>query len=270
MTTTRLPLLKEDKPPRKISRKITVILLLLFIALLVVIFFRSSVSQITEIKFTGNKYTSREELLAKSGLELNGQFFAVSGGKLSASLMELKTVQKAVVDKQFPGIISVSIEEFPAVAYELDQSGSLKAILSSGAAVPINQTGIAVEKPILTNWKDSDPNKAKLSKALADIPNELTSDISEIVPSPTLSFPDRIKLYTRSRFEVITAISLLKSKVSYLNQVIETEEPGLIKMLEADSYVPFQIKVDNKDGESEGEPTAENENKADQSDISDN
>lgn len=132
------------------------------------------------------------------------------------------------------------------MAYELDQDGILEAILSSGAAVSVNETGIAVEKPILTSWGEDDPHKAKLCQALASIPNELTSDISEIVPSPTLSFPDRIKLYTRSHFEVITAISLLKDKVEYLNQVIETEEPGLIKMLEADSYVPFApVKEEN-------------------------
>ncbi|WP_019909321.1 cell division protein FtsQ/DivIB [Paenibacillus sp. HW567] len=240
MPKTRLPLLKEDKPPKKVSRKITIILLLLFIALLAVIFFRSSVSRITEIHFQGGKYTTREELLSQSGLSIGGQFFAVSKTSVKDSLEKLKTIQDVSVQKKFPGVVTISIDEYPAVAYELDQGGTLKAILSSGAAVSVNDTGIAVEKPILTNWKDSDPYKAKLCQALALIPNELTSDISEIVPSPTLSFPDRIKLYTRSHFEVITAISLLKDKVEYLNKVIETEEPGLIKMLEADSYVPFQ------------------------------
>jgi len=112
--------------------------------------------------------------------------------------------------------------------------------------VSVNEAGIAVEKPILTNWDTGDPNKAILCQTLGSISNELTSDISEIVPSPTLSFPDRIKLYTRSRFEVITSISLLKSKVAYLNQVIETKEPGLITMLEADSYVPFQVEIDDQ------------------------
>lgn len=239
MPKTRLPLLKEDKPNKKMSRKITFILLLLFIALLAVIFFRSSVSRITEINFEGNKYATREELLAKSGIEIGGQFFAVSKDSVADSLKQLKTVQEATVDKDFPGVISIHITEYSAVAYELDQQGTLEAILSSGAAVRVNETGIAVEKPILTNWDENDPNKAKLCQVLAGIPNELTSDISEIVPSPTLSFPDRIKLYTRSHFEVITAISLLGDKVEYLNQVIETEEPGLIRMLEADSYVPF-------------------------------
>ncbi|ULO08880.1 FtsQ-type POTRA domain-containing protein [Paenibacillus sp. 19GGS1-52] len=247
MPTTRLPLLKEDKPKKKMSRKITAILLLLFTALLAVIFFRSSVSRITEINFQGSQYSSREELLSQSKLQIGGQFFAVSTNSVEDSLKELKTIQKATVEKNFPGVISVRIEEYPAVAYELDQAGSLKAILSSGAAVSINETGIAVEKPILTNWDASDPYKAKLCQALGSIPNQLTSDISEIVPSPTLSFPDRIKLYTRSRFEVITAISLLKAKVEYLNQVTETEQPGLIKMLEADSYVPFQPIIEDKE-----------------------
>ncbi|WNS43832.1 FtsQ-type POTRA domain-containing protein [Paenibacillus sp. MMS20-IR301] len=245
MPKTRIPLLKEDKPSKKRNRKLTVILLLLFIALLAVIFFRSSVSKITEVRFQGNKYASREELLAASGLKIGGQYFAVAGSSVESALEELKTVQEASVTKKFPGVIEIGIKEFPAVAYELDQSGTLEAILSSGAAVSVIDTGIAVEKPILTNWQADDPYKAKLCQALAGISNELTSDISEIVPSPTLSFPDRIKLYTRSRFEVITAISLLKDKVSYLNQVIETEQPGLIKMLEADSYVPFHTETEN-------------------------
>ncbi|MDQ0192573.1 cell division protein FtsQ/DivIB [Paenibacillus wynnii] len=245
MSNTRLPLLKEDKPKKKKSRKLTVILLLLFIALLAVIFFRSSVSRITEITFEGSKYSTSKELLTQSGLKVGGQFFAVSKESVKKSMMELKTIQTATVVRDFPGLIKVHIEEFPAVAYELDRQGSLKAILSSGAAVPINETGITVEKPILTNWNASDPYKTKLCQALGNIPNELTSDISEIVPSPTLSFPDRIKMYTRSHFEVITAISLLKGKIEYLNQVIETEQPGLIKMLEADSYVPFYTENDD-------------------------
>ena len=247
MPKTRLPLLKEDKPKKKMSRKLTAILLLLFIALLAVIFFRSSVSRITEITFEGSKYSTQQELLAQSGLRVGGQFFAVSKNSVQKSIMELKTIQTALVEKKFPGKIKIHIEEFPAVAYELDSQGSLKAILSSGAAVPINETGITVEKPILTNWNATDPFKAKLCQALGNIPNELTSDISEIVPSPTLSFPDRIKMYTRSHFEVITAISLLKGKIEYLNQVIETEQPGLIKMLEADSYVPFYTENSDAD-----------------------
>lgn len=249
MTNMRMPVLQEDKPKKKKSRKLTVILLLLFAALLGVVFFRSPASRITEIDFRGSKYSTQEELLKQSGLKKGGQYFAVSKEKVAESLQSLKTVQKATVEKSFPGTITVQITEYPAVAYEIDTSGSLKAILSSGASVSIDDSGIAVEKPILTGWKPSDPYRSKLCAALADIPNELTSDISEIVPSPTPSFPDRIKLYTRSRFEVITAVSLLKDKVGYLNEVIETNSPGTITMLEADSYVPFIPETNNEEEE---------------------
>ncbi|MNP59118.1 Cell division protein DivIB [compost metagenome] len=108
-----------------------------------------------------------------------------------------------------------------------------------------------MEKPILTQWKADDPLKEQLSETLAKIPNELTTDISEIIPNPTPSFPDQIRLYTKSQFEVITTISKLPDKVEYLNQVIETERPGKITMLEADTYVPF-IADDPEDGEEQG------------------
>lgn len=91
----------------------------------------------------------------------------------------------------------------------------------------------------MTGWKENDPNLVKLCKTLSEIPGELTADISEIVPSPTLSYPDRIKMYTRSEFEVISAISLLPKKAEYLNEILQNQDPGQLKMLDADSYVPY-------------------------------
>ncbi|GAB6990605.1 cell division protein FtsQ/DivIB [Paenibacillus pini] len=249
MPKAHIPVLKEDKPKKKVSRRIISILLLLFVVILSVLFFRSSMSKVTEIHFLGNTFTSREQLIQVSGLKIGNQYFAVSPSKIESKLLTVKSIEKATVEKHFPGVINIQIEQFPTVAYELSAQGTLQAILSSGATVTVNESGIAVEKPILTKWDDADPYKAKLSNALAQIPNELTADISEIIPSPTASFPDRIKLYTRSRFEVITAISILKEKVEYLNQVIETEQPGLITMLEADSYVPFVAATNDQDGE---------------------
>lgn len=70
------------------------------------------------------------------------------------------------MEKKFPGLVTISIKEYSAVAYELDQDGVLEAILSSGAAVSVNETGIAVEKPILTSWGKMipiKPNCARLS-----------------------------------------------------------------------------------------------------------
>lgn len=252
MSKTSIPALKSNKPRKiKTSRKIIFILMLMFLALLAVLYFRSPISRVSDIQFQGNVFTTSEQLLQAGDLKVGDQFFGVSASTLEKKIKAMNSIQNITVDKQFPGVIQIQIQEYPTVAYELGEDGSLKAILSSGAKVSVNSSGVAVEKPILTQWDSEDPFKLELSQVLGAIPNQLTSDISEIMPSPTVSFPDRIKLYTRSKFEVITAVSLLKDKVEYLNQVIETEEPGLITMLEADSYVPFvsvNSESDNGDG----------------------
>lgn len=243
MSKTHMPVLKQDKPKPKTAKKIIWILLLLFVALLTILFFRSSVSQVTEIHFTGNTFNTNEQLIKQSGLHIGDQYFGVEPKDVQERLMKLGTIKSAEVVKSFPGEVSIVVTEHPTVAYELSDSGELQAILASGTSVPVTASGIAVEKPILTNWDPDDPNKAVLSEVLAEISGSLTSDISEIMPSPTLSFPDRIKMYTRSKFEVITSVSLLRDKVEYLNQVTEMERPGVITMLEADSYVPFVEEV---------------------------
>lgn len=254
MPKTQIPALKQDKPKAKTGRKIIIVLLLLFIAILAVLFFRSPVSRVTEVHFTGNTFNSDKELMKKAGLELGAQFFGVNREDTEKKLAALGTIQKAKVDKRFPGVININIVEYPTVAYELVKDGNLQAILASGTSVPVSASGIAVEKPILTQWRPDDPYKVKLSEALADIPISMTSDISEILPSPTPSFPDRIKLYTRSKFEVITAVSLLREKAEYLNQVTEMREPGIITMLEADSYEPFKTESSE---EGSGKPTTQ-------------
>ncbi|WP_438351616.1 cell division protein FtsQ/DivIB [Paenibacillus sp. FA6] len=242
MSKMSIPALKPNKPRKmKTSRKIILILLLLCVVVLAVLFFRAPISRITEIKFHGNIFATNEQLIQAGEFNVGDQFFGVSASTLKQRLMGVDSVQDVTVLKKFPGKISIQVQEYPTVAYELGDEGTLMAILSSGTMVSVDSSGIAVEKPILTKWDPLDPYKVKLSQALGKIPNQLISDISEIIPSPTVSFPDRIKLYTRSKFEVITAVSLLKDKVEYLNQVTETEEPGLITMLEADSYVPFSL-----------------------------
>lgn len=240
MPKSQIPVLKKNRPKGNTSRKIVIILLLLFIVLLAVLFFRSSMSRISAIEITGNVYTATSELLEKSGLREGDQFFGTSTAEVIERLKTNKAISTVTVDKQFPGIIHIKVQEYATVAYELGSDGTLKAILASGTSLTVPATiGVAVEKPILTQWKADDPLKAKLSQTLAKIPNELTTDISEIIPNPTPSFPDQIRMYTKSQFEVITTVSLLSDKVEYLNQVIETERPGKITMLEADTYVPF-------------------------------
>lgn len=239
MPRNHVPVLKEPIPKKRSARKVGIILVLLFITLLCVLFFRSSLSKISEITIEGNTFATKEEILQSSGLKTGAPFFGTSSEKISRKLSKIPSIQEVIVDKSFPGKVHITIKEHALSAYELTPDGELKGLLANGTKIELVNGLMPIEKPILTGWKSDDDNLAKLCAALAQIPDELISDISEITPSPTLSYSDRIKMYTRSRFEVISTISLLPRKAEYMNSILQSQDPGKLTLLDADSYVPY-------------------------------
>ncbi|MCA1293054.1 FtsQ-type POTRA domain-containing protein [Paenibacillus sp. alder61] len=251
MPKTTVPLLKEPQQKKKSSRKLAGILFLLVLILLCVLFFRSSISKISEISFEGNTYLSDQELLDISGLKVGAPFFGTSGSKIESKLSGIKSIQEVRVDKSFPGKVRVEIQEYPVVAYELTADGQLNGLLANGTRVNLDNGTMPIEKPILTGWSPDDPNLPKLCGTLANIPDALTTEISEITPSPTVSYPDRIKMYTRSKFEVISAVSVLAEKAEYMNMIMDSQDPGILTLLDADTYVPYETSEDEPDGEND-------------------
>ncbi|XEC96873.1 cell division protein FtsQ/DivIB [Paenibacillus tarimensis] len=242
-----IPVLREPKTKRNSSRKLLVVLFLLFVVLLAVLFFNSSISKISSITFTGQQFTMGSELEEASGIHIGDPFFGTGAKEIQERIENMPTIDEAVVTKKFPGEILIQVVEFPAVAYEVSEQGAVTAILSSGTTVAMKGRDYVVDKPVLSQWKSDDPGKEKLSKLLAEIPRDMLSDFSEIIPFPSNSYPDRIKIYTRTHFEVITAVSLLKEKIPTLSAVVETQGPGRVTLLLADRYEPFE----NPDAESE-------------------
>lgn len=251
MPKANVPVLKEPAPKKKSGRKIKAILILLFLALLCVLFFRSPLSKISAITFEGNTYTTESELLNVAGLQVGSPFFAVSADHIARKLEDVPSVKQATVDKTFPGSVTIRIEEYSIAAYELTGNGELQGLLANGTRIELKDGLMPVDKPILTGWKADDASLVKLCRTLSQIPDELTADISEIVPSPTLSYPDRIKLYTRSKFEIISAISLLAKKAEYMNEILQTQDPGKLTLLDADSYVPYSSAENEDDGQND-------------------
>lgn len=237
----QLPVLKKEKKKKSnTSRKLLFILLLLFVIILGVLFFRSSFSKISEVQISGNQLVQMDQILTASKLHVGDQFFGTSKGTIRDRILTNRAIEDVEVHLKFPGVIDIQVKEFPTVAYQISAANKqILGVMESGLTIPLKDNHIFIEKPILTQWKEKDPLLTKLCKQLGAIPNKLLMDISEILPDPSASYPDRIKMYTRSQFEVITTISLLKDKVEYLSNVIETQQPGVITMLNADSYRSF-------------------------------
>ncbi|WP_037289883.1 cell division protein FtsQ/DivIB [Saccharibacillus sacchari] len=232
---------QESRKPRRKGRwKLWLLLTVLLVAALSVIFFRSSLSHIQQIEVEGNVYVDRSAVIEAAGLRIGGQFFASSATNVEQRIVSnLNAVESATVEKRFPGKILLRVDEYSPVAYELLEDGSVQALLGSGAEIPLRDQGLPAEKPMLTEWEGKEEEKARLCRVLASVPDSLLSDLSEIMPASTESYPDRIRIYTRSRFEVETTVSLLKDRLGILDGITETQSPGSIKMFEANVYVPF-------------------------------
>jgi len=243
-----MPVLREPKKTAKGSRKLLAVLLLLFAVLLAVLFFRSPISKISEITISGGQYLSVEAIHAAAGVtEGVDSYFYPSEATLEKRIAKLAPVESVVVSKSFPGKLDIQVREYPAVAFELMNTGEITAILSNGTVLTAG-SNFVVDKPVLSGWAKDNPYKAELIEALAGIPDDLLTDFSEIMPHPSNSYKDRIKIYTRTKFEIITAVSLLPDKAETIHAVIETQEPGSVTMLLSDRYVPY-IDENGEDAE---------------------
>ncbi|MFX3633151.1 MAG: cell division protein FtsQ/DivIB [Candidatus Pristimantibacillus sp.] len=234
-----MPVLKEPVRKKRGGRRLLFILFLLFVVLLSVLFFNSSISKISTIKIEGSQYASQEEIQQAADIVIGDAFFGASTERIENRIRSLKPINEVTVAKTFPGAVKITVKEFPVVAFEIAPDGGMTAILSNGSTVTAFSNDVLVDKPVLSGWKEGDQNRVALTKQLGLISAKQLSDLSEIIPFPSKAYPDRIKIYTRTKFEVITSVSVLSSKIEALNAVIETQEPGKITMLLADTYVPF-------------------------------
>ena len=180
-------------------------------------------------------------------------------GRLAADCQDAYDQDMPVVKKTFPGVIHIQVEEFPKVAFQIDPDGKKQAVLADGGVIAAAcWKQIPLDMPILTGWNDKDPNKAALCKVLGEIPQSALSDISEIKPDPSESYPDKIKIYTRSQFEIHTTIAYLPEKIDNLPGYIAGLQEdhitnGVITMLEAEYHTPFEPSGEPKTAFSKGD-----------------
>ncbi len=252
-----MPVVRGERPRRRGNRKLLFFLFVFFIALLGVLFFQSSFSKIHQIVVEGNRLLTKEQIIEAAGIAVGDHFFAVGGGEIDERVSRLGAAEQVVTTKRFPGTITIAVKEYPVVALELTEGGEIAGILKNATSVPYGNVENAASRPVLSGWKDGEA-KRRLTETLAAIPQEHLQDVSEIRPSPTESFPDRIVLYTRSRYEVLTRISYLAEKISLLDDYVydlrnEDRTSGRIVLMDTNYAEALDGAADGSTSEGEGE-----------------
>lgn len=241
--TQRIPALKEEAEKRT-SRGKKVLLWIVFALvafILIFLFLRSSLSKYSEIKVVGTSYLSEAEVVQTLDVKTGDSFFFPRISELKARVSKLEPLKSVTISKKFPGVLRVTVTEYPEVAVQLSEDGKVFSVLANGLVLPLRD-GKLPDKPILSGWEPKDPNLIALCRILSELPSYMLSDLSEIHPDPSTAYPDRLKLFTRSRFEVVTTVSKLNDKISYLSDIVQNREPGRVVMLEADTYLPYSAE----------------------------
>lgn len=241
----RMPVLREERKKSRSSRKLIVFLLLLFVTLLAVLFFRSPLSKVSSIEIVGNAALSAETIGQAAGIENGDNYFGFRSSTIEQRVRQLAAVESVETSKSFPGSVRITVKEYPRVAFQILPSGEREMLLSNGLAIPVRDKSIVVDKPILSGWSADDPWKLKLCETLRKIPDKTLAEISEIKPAPTRTYEDKIKMYTRSQYEVYTTVTYLPEKMLYLEEMIaqmadKDVDSGVFELLEANTHIPFE------------------------------
>lgn len=262
-TQLKIPAIRKPKPIKRANRKLLMFLLVFFITILAILFFQSSISKISFIEIEGNEFVATETIELAAGIAAGDQFFGISSRTIGTRVETLPTVQSAEVTKRFPGLVRIRVTEYSRVAFQITPGGDAVILFADGSKM-VSQNGFVLDKPILSGWIEDDPLMVKLCGVLSQIPDRLLSDVSEISPDPTSAYPDKIKIYTRSNFEVYTTVSYFPEKIQYLDlyvaQLYQNDiKTGIITLLESDQHAPFPKSEDILNTkESESKPSANN------------
>jgi cell division protein FtsQ len=259
MANERIPRLPQPQVKKNRGKKVIVLLLVFFVVVLIVLFFRSPISKIDSIDIIGNQYVDLEQIGQALNMKVGDSFFSTSRGTLEKRVQKLSNIENVTIVKSFPGRVRVKIKEFSEVAYLIGPDGKMRIVLSNGNIVTQRKGNSIKLMPVLTGWEQRLDQQKKLAAQLKEIPQTLLADISQIKPDATASYPDRIRLYTRSQFEVITTIDYLKKKLEVMRAIISKRDPGEIIMLEADTYRSYEsAKSTNIQLENSQSPTDKN------------
>ncbi|MDP2752970.1 MAG: FtsQ-type POTRA domain-containing protein [Nitrospirota bacterium] len=116
-----------------IFRNVAVFIVIFAIAIFIYIYLRPirSVLPIKHVVFTGNKHLTDDELKVLTGVNANDSLITISNKKVSLRLLKSPWIKSISVRKQFPGTLSLVIEEAVSFAL-LDMNSHLFLIDEKG------------------------------------------------------------------------------------------------------------------------------------------
>lgn len=232
----RIPKLKEQRR-RRTNRRFIFYIFIFFFMLIVIIYLQSPISHVGRIKVTGNHFVSTSEIIKLSDLTDRTSFWKVDTQDVSAKITEHKELEKAIVKKELPNVITIKVTEHQRIAY-LEKGNFLYPVLETGKTLsPVSKETLPSDAPILVDFKSNEDLK-EMTGELSKLDESIKNRISEIYLTPEPSDPMHLTLYMNDGYQVSATIRSFSEKMRAYPAIVRElagNKNGLIH-LEVGSY----------------------------------
>lgn len=186
-TDPRIRRRRNDVARGKRRKVLTVVVSIAVVALLVWAAFWSPLLSVRDVKLTGARHTTAEEVAAAAGLGPDDNLLLVSAGDVVAAARKLPWVADAEVERRLPGTVKVRVvERKPALVVSLGTSAhwTIDAhghVLSTGQAEPgLPVIGGVEVGDIKPGAKLDAPVIAEVLATWRSLPKRLGADVQAI------------------------------------------------------------------------------------------
>jgi cell division protein FtsQ len=243
----RIPALtKKTQKRRKVNRFFLALGLLFFLGICLVLFLRSPLSKVDTIEVTGNELLSKDQVIQFSKVTTGQSFFTVNVDQIKSSLETLPEVKSALIERHFPGKVTITIKENNRVAFLMENNNKIIPVLENGRPLenrPWNDR--LIDKPLIRHWANSSL-LPQLCSELIQLEPAVVNSISEIEPDGQ-SDSLNLKLFMKDGYEVHTSIRHFSQNMdwypSFVGSLKQEGKPrGIIMLFDGKWFVPNEVK----------------------------
>ncbi|MCO7126299.1 FtsQ-type POTRA domain-containing protein [Sporolactobacillus shoreicorticis] len=235
----RLPQLKKERK-RKANRRFAFYASLFFFLILIVVYFQSPLSRVHSIAVEGEQIVSSDKVIKVSRITNKTHIWDIRKKAVAQNIEKLPTVRTAVIEKEFPNQVKITITEYTRKAY-LQKDGNFYPILQNGAVLSKLQSGkLPVDAPVLFGFSKSGPLK-KVAEGLSKISRQMAHNISDIHYIGKSGSADDLVLYMNDGNKVIASTQTFAQNIKLYPEIaanLPKGKPGTIHLSVGTYFIP--------------------------------
>ncbi|WP_101843802.1 cell division protein FtsQ/DivIB [Halobacillus sp. Marseille-P3879] len=256
----RIPKLKQVRK-KKANRRLIQYLSLLFLLISIVVYLQSPLSHVNQVEIEGDRFINEEEIRDLTEITTKSNIWQVDPAEIEDKVSKHSQIMNVSVKRDLPSTIVVEVDEAERIGY-IQSEGQFQPILENGAKIDSSEELPGGDAPILKEFNES-TYLEEMSKQLKEIPQSISSLISEIHYTPDEENPYLITLYMSDGYEVQASIRTFSEKITAYPSIasqIEDGEQGIIHIDVGAYFESYSDSNEDEDGSSETDDGEAEEN----------